>query len=254
MKTSTISENNLAAMDEFLRGEGVPPSADRKPARPVVPLRVNIDEVERFVAPRSKQVAEIKERQKVETRPEIDITGVERFLKIYSAPVFEAVMLRDMEKLRAAADECTDMNVRDQQGISPVMWSGALGWFEGSEFLAEKGVRLNSKDNRDTTVLMFGSWGGEARTMDLFLRKTKADGLNEVDFDLWSALMYASHRGKLAAARMLVAAGADRDLVNDEGKSALYYARENQDKRMIELLESGKPDPVEMNLASLFSR
>jgi ankyrin repeat protein len=81
--------------------------------------------------------------------------------------------------------------------------------------------------------------------LDVILRSAHAGATNPVDAsaiidakdsDLWTPLMIACHIGQFDAALALINAGADTQLVNDDGESAVYLAARAGHARLIEAL------------------
>jgi len=63
------------------------------------------------------------------------------------------------------------------------------------------------------------------------------EDLNTRDMFDFTPLIVASYYGHFKMAVILLVAGADKDLKNYMGKTALYYAKRNNHKKIIQLLD-----------------
>jgi len=63
------------------------------------------------------------------------------------------------------------------------------------------------------------------------------EDLNKRDICNFTPLMVASYYGYFKMAVILLVAGANKDLKNYMGKTALYYAKRNNHKKIIQLLD-----------------
>jgi ankyrin repeat protein len=62
--------------------------------------------------------------------------------------------------------------------------------------------------------------------------------LEDADSIGWSALLWASSRGRLSTVQLLIERGADIRIKNKEGKTAMDCAREKGHKDIVTLLEA----------------
>jgi uncharacterized protein len=83
---------------------------------------------------------------------------------------------------------------------------------------------LNAKDKDGWTALMWASWSGMPRVAEKLLQAGASPSL--VDRQGNSALMLATSRGNLEVVKVLLNGGADRTAVARNGKNAIGFAEE----------------------------
>ncbi|MDR3340661.1 MAG: ankyrin repeat domain-containing protein [Candidatus Symbiothrix sp.] len=104
--------------------------------------------------------------------------------------------------------------------------------------LLEKGADVNAKDKNNTTALMFASAKGNTEMVKLLLEKG-AD-LAAKDEDEKTALAYASGEGHTEIVKTLLEKGADVNAKGKYEKTALVYASDNGYIEVVKtLLENG---------------
>ncbi|GAA5837910.1 hypothetical protein JCM11251_004696 [Rhodosporidiobolus azoricus] len=80
---------------------------------------------------------------------------------------------------------------------------------------------------------------GDASALEAFLQgKSKSTNLNERDSYGYAALHLAVDRGNLAATKVLLSAGADKDLKDEDGNTPLDLARLAEQDDLVALLSS----------------
>ncbi|WP_269457574.1 MULTISPECIES: ankyrin repeat domain-containing protein [unclassified Leifsonia] len=92
----------------------------------------------------------------------------------------------------------------------------------GVEFLLNAGADPNAGTDE---VPLSAAAGGRASGSVQRLLAAGAD-IDHRDSDGWTALMYAAQAGNTEAAMALIAGGADRTVLDDDGRSATDIARE----------------------------
>ena len=97
---------------------------------------------------------------------------------------------RDLTWLQFLIGKGANPNVRDRQGVAPVVLATQLGFNEGVQALVDAGARVDEANDAGETPLM-----------------------------------YAVHRRDISLMRILLKAGADPDRADNSGRSAREYAR-----------------------------
>ena len=106
---------------------------------------------------------------------------------------------------------------------------------------------INIKDStcNDRTALHHQSRWGTTGSVAWLLRQDPPPDINVRDFDQYTPLMLAAMYGKdpEGKVRLLLDHGADRDLKDKFGRTALWYARDNnKPAAVIDMLENYRPD------------
>ena len=139
------------------------------------------------------------------------------------------------EVVAALVEGGADVNARDVRGKTALNW--ALGFSDHAGVitaLLDAGVDVNTRDNSGMTALLWAAWLGRwsADVIGALLR-AGAD-LNARNPRGMTALMWAViWDNDPATVKLLIDAGADPTVRDDEGKSALDHARENDARQEV---------------------
>ena len=103
---------------------------------------------------------------------------------------------------------------------------------------------INIKNSNGSTALFYQAWQGTTGTVAWLLRQDPPAYIDVRNYRQWTPLMAAASsdtdpEGKV---RLLIEHGANRDLVNGDGNTALSYARSFNKRAVIDLLENYRPD------------
>jgi ankyrin repeat protein len=116
------------------------------------------------------------------------------------------------------------------------------------KYLLEKGADCNIKDKNGWTPLFWASWSGMDEIGALLIEKCPV--VNDATDKQWTPLMAASMKGWHNVVDLLLKNGADKNLKNNEGNTALDLAKHNfkvfpefsvRLKKTIDLLEKEVP-------------
>lgn len=183
--------------------------------------------------------------------------------------LFEAAEKGDTEQVKLLIAEGTDINARDERGMTPLHKAAENGRKEVAELLIAKGAdvdvkedkygatplncaiwgkdkdvaelliangaNVNSKGHYGWTPLHDAAWHGAKHVAELLLAK-KAD-IN-AQAEKWAAtpLHAAACQGHRDVAELLIAAGADVNRKGIEGYTLLYHAIGNDDPNLVNCL------------------
>jgi hypothetical protein len=153
----------------------------------------------------------------------------------------------DTGAIRSLLQDGAQIETPDERGLTPLLSATVEGHADAVAALLEKGANANVANRDGSTPLMFAcNAGGQGnlnnrvspshdRIAKLLLeRKAQLDRQQENGY---TALMYGVFRNNVQLVRLLVRAGANRNLRDRNGKTALDYA---QDPEMREALRTQK--------------
>ena len=167
---------------------------------------------------------------------------VVKLLKAYGAEegLPAAAMLGDKTKAQRLLEAGSDVDVKSQDGLTPLMGAVKMGHADVVKLLLDKGANVNATNQMDGTPLMVASEMGHADVVKLLL--DRGASVNAQDKHGWSALMMASGKHHLPVVRELLSRGAD---VNASAKyyglTAVRAAKRNQgpgSEAIVDLLRS----------------
>jgi ankyrin repeat protein len=150
-------------------------------------------------------------------------TGIEAAnTKSDSALFLEAVLQGDLEQVKQRLDQGVDVDVRDSQGRTALLLAAHENHIAIAEALIRSGADVNARDDIDDSPYLYA--GAEGRLE--ILRMTVAAGadLNSVNRYGGTALIPAAHHGHVETVKYLLSTEIDIDHVNYLGWTALLEA------------------------------
>jgi predicted nucleic acid-binding Zn-ribbon protein len=145
---------------------------------------------------------------------------------------------QEIKKLRDEIDNLkNNINSKeiDNSEINKELYKAcSQGNVENVKLLLDKGVDVNAKDTEGWTVLMYASEYGHTEIVKLLL-ESGADVNAKTEYGN-TALICASVNGYTEIVKMLLEAGADVNVKSECGYTALMYASEDGHKDMVKLL------------------
>lgn len=134
-----------------------------------------------------------------------------------------AAALGDIARIRALTRTGADANIRDAHGRTPLMLAGYRGDIAAAKALLVADADVNARDSEAYDLITIA-----AVANDLAMLKLAIDSGGDVTQITspyqGTALIAAAHRGHVEIVRMLIAAGAPLDHVNNLGWTALIEA------------------------------
>ncbi|XP_071112951.1 ankyrin repeat domain-containing protein 50-like [Haliotis cracherodii] len=113
-----------------------------------------------------------------------------------------------------------DLNTRDHQGWTPAMMAAMYGYVDVFQILTSEGADLSLVDADGNNCLILCSVSGEAAMVQHILSLDCLD-INARGFAGMTAVMAAASEGREAVFDLLVKAGADLSLLDDDGNNCL---------------------------------
>ena len=142
----------------------------------------------------------------------------------------------NLEDVRELIENGANVNLADSYGKTPLMYASENGYPEVVETLINGGANVNVKDEYHESALMYASANGHIRVVEALIKHNRAylDWTNEYGE---SALMIALRRGYTKVVKALIDGGADVNLINYNGQTALAFIEEKNHKT-IEILKA----------------
>ncbi len=128
----------------------------------------------------------------------------------------------DAVKVEEAITNGADVNAKNNEGKTALMWAAMFGHADVAEILLKHGANVNAKDNDGWTALMKAAKYGHADVAEVLL-KHGAD-VNANNNNGKTALMFAAENGHADVAEVLLKHGADVNAEDDDGMTALMFA------------------------------
>jgi len=159
---------------------------------------------------------------------------------------FRALKQDEVEVLRRLARRSFDFNTRDEAGEPPLLIAIRAGSMQAAGFLAEQpGVDLDALNAKDENALMIAALRGKPDLLRLLVERGA-----EVNKPGWAPLHYAASHSEPAAAAMvelLLEHHAYIDAASPNGSTPLMMAARYGDIRALGLLLIEGADPTIRN-------
>ncbi len=168
-------------------------------------------------------------------------------LSLFSAPraratpnddLIEAAMLGRLGALKRALSRGADVNLRDDIGRTPLMWTAMTGHPRIARYLIKMGAKVDTHDDGKWTALMQAADYGHDNVVRVLLRAgAKVNAENNAG---WTSLMIAAEGGYPGMAEDLIQHKGNVNAKNKSGKTALMVAAQNDNIGVIKpLMEAG---------------
>lgn len=135
-----------------------------------------------------------------------------------------------------------------EYGYTPLIEAVREDAADSVKVLLDAGAKVNAKDDIGQTALMYASGvydhlsyacaGGHCVDIVKILLAFKADVNVKDNYQGNTALISAAKNGNAEIAKLLIEAGADVNLANNDGNTPLKYAEENGHTEIVELLKA----------------
>jgi len=134
-------------------------------------------------------------------------------------------------------EEGVDVNLRDMDGRTALMYASFNGHTDIVNELLKKGAEVNLRDNYGRTPLMFASSGPFHETVKLLL-ENRADPDMVDGEEHYTAIMYAAAEGHLDVVKILLDSNVDPTIKDIDGDDAATFALNNDHKEVADMIQS----------------
>ena len=156
-----------------------------------------------------------------------------------SVSIHEAALNGQSGQVAALLEAGTDVNLKDREGRTPLMYASYNGHAEVMKSLVEKGADINLQDIYGRSALMMASSGPYPAAVKYLLEHGANPNLTDRE-EKFTALMYAAAEGQLDIVKLLLVHGADPGMKDVDGDNAVTFAGNNGHTEVVSLLKSVK--------------
>ena len=158
-----------------------------------------------------------------------DITEVQRLLDTDAnlelkdqngyTPLMHAVKQQNSQMVEMLADLGANVNISDNLEDTPLVWASSMNNTEIVKILLGNGA---DPDKGNFTPVMWSAFHGNIQMLKLFLEYRA--NLNSRTHEGWTALMWTAEKGNIQAMWELLRRGARVNMQNNSGQTALMFA------------------------------
>lgn len=152
--------------------------------------------------------------------------------------LIEVARIGDYLEVDRYLNKGADVNCRDKDGLTPLIWTAIQGHEEVARLLLERGGDVEAKNRNGDTALMWASLMGHRGVVELLLDHGANADLGEPNSGV-TALMAAAAKGHADVAQVLVEKGAAVDATDRNGNTALTQASVRGYSEVVDLLLAG---------------
>jgi len=190
-------------------------------------------------------------------------------LQMWAQPTTElikAIQANDLPQVKALVAVGADVNVRDENGATPLMWAATVENLPLCQYLYQQGADVSIKNKDGKTVFDMADQVDHQEVADFFsslqyiqsaqlLLATKRGDIakvkeaikngamiNEADLKGWTALHHAASNGFIEVTQLLLEQGVHVDVLTEDRKTAYDYAKEKGYKLLAAYLKDPTTD------------
>jgi ankyrin repeat protein len=150
--------------------------------------------------------------------------------------LLQSAYLGQLEEVRRLVPGILSPDTIDAEKRTPLMFASFNGHTPVIAYLLEAGAAVDSTDSAGRTALMYAASGPFPEAVAMLL-VWGAEVNIQGTLEGFTPLMTAAAEGQAEVVEILLDAGADRDLKDQDGDTALSFARENGHSHVVALLE-----------------
>ena len=150
--------------------------------------------------------------------------------------IFEAIKNEDNQRVIQLLDEGVDVDIRFENGSTPLMFAAQNGNLEIVKLLLERGANVNAKNEIGSTVLMFADQSNNLEIIQLLLGK--GANINAEDNNGLNALHYAArYSNSLEIVKLLLESGVNVNAKSKKGNTPLMLAGRNENENYLNIVK-----------------
>lgn len=139
--------------------------------------------------------------------------------------LFEAAKTNDVETLRKLIDSGVDIETKDSNGLTPLMWAAKANSIDSTKKLIAMGANIEARDKKGLTPLIWSAKEGSNDVTKILI--TVGASIEGKDKNGKTALFFVAEKNLKAAEQILIDAGANIMAEDFYGFTALMRAAEN---------------------------
>ena len=151
--------------------------------------------------------------------------------------IHQAALDGQLDQVKRLLSEGFDIDLKDADGRTPLMYASFNGHKEIIKLLIEKGANVNLGDRYGRTALMMASSGPYSESVRLLLDNYADPNIRDKE-EHFTALMYAASEGQMEVVKLLLANKADPSLKDIDGDDAITFADKNGHKEVVNFLKA----------------
>ena len=155
-----------------------------------------------------------------------DVTGAEvadaASENEFQSELVTAARSGDLLGVQKLLAQGVDVNTKDKDGTTPLMWAADKGHTQVLKELLDRGAEVNARNSAGEVALMYAVWSGHAEGVELLL--SRGSDVNSTNNSGEIPLMYAAWHGHKAIVLELLDKNADMSARNTNGWNAITYA------------------------------
>ena len=160
--------------------------------------------------------------------------------RIGDSLLMTAIKNGQMDILMLLIERGADVNLANVARVTPLMAAAYYGRPAMARILIDKKADVNAVDQMQKTAMVYAAGTGQTDIVIMLLKTGATSGItvNTVYPNGLTALMWAGASGHLATVQALLDQGADVNMVDNRGKTALQMADENSQLDVVKLLKA----------------